>query len=194
MKCAYHPNKDATAHCSQCQKPLCEQCAIHEGHNSFICSRCAVLKSAQDAVEGIDQRLEEKKVKRQIQEAKRKKRPLLRSILISLAVGIIIVNVFLYFRSTIPGFEEFIASQQRVVTAIIIDEAIQDYAEDSGGIFPQSLSELLGKYISADKITPNDLKDFRYRRISPHSYELRPKKMDDEMIEDLTFTEERPKP
>lgn len=100
-----------------------------------------------------------------------------------------IVELFLYFGSSIPELEEFIASEQPAVTATIIDEAVRDYAEDNDGVFPQRLDELLGKYISPDEITPRDLKDFQYRRISPHSYELWPEKIDDEMIQDLVFTE-----
>jgi len=202
MKCIYHPDKDAIVQCSRCRSPLCEQCAIPEGNESFICRRCAALKAGQDAHEAskdaceeINQHLEEKEYKRQIEEAKKKRLPyLMRLALISLAVGIIIVNLFLYFGSSIPELKEFTASEQPVVTAIIIDEAIRDYAEDHGGNFPQRLDELLGKYISPDVVMPKDLEDFHYRRISPNSYELWPEKIDDDMIQDLVFTEERPEP
>jgi len=74
MKCAYHADKTATAECSQCRKPLCEQCAIPEGDGSFICSRCIALKAAQEAGEGIDRRVEEKESKKQEQEVKKKKK------------------------------------------------------------------------------------------------------------------------
>jgi hypothetical protein len=74
MQCAYHSDKTATAQCSQCRKPLCEQCAIPEGNGSFICSQCVAGKAAREAVEGIDRRIEEKESKRQKQEAKKKKK------------------------------------------------------------------------------------------------------------------------
>ena len=74
MKCAYHPDKNAQAECSQCKKPLCEQCAIPEGDGSFICSRCVALKAAREAVEGIDRRVEKKETKKQEQEAKKRKK------------------------------------------------------------------------------------------------------------------------
>jgi len=124
------------------------------------------------------------------EEAKRMKRVYRRN-LIPISVGIVIgiVALFLYFRSSIPELKEFTPSEQPVVTAIIIDEAIRDYAEDHNGIFPQRLDELLGRYISPDVMTPRDLEDFDYRRISPNSYELWPEKIDDEMIQDFVFTE-----
>jgi len=132
-----------------------------------------------------------KEVKRVDQEEAKKRKRLYRRILIPICLGIVIgiVELFLYFGSSIPELEEFIPSEQPVVTAIFIDEAIRDYAEDHDRIFPQSLGELLGRYISPDVITPRDLEDFDYRRISPRSYQLRPKKVDDEMIEDFVFTE-----
>ena len=74
MKCAYHADKTATAECSQCSKPLCEQCAIPEKDGSFICSRCIALKAAQEAIEGIDRRVEEKESKKQEQEVRKKKK------------------------------------------------------------------------------------------------------------------------
>ncbi len=111
--------------------------------------------------------------------------------LIPISVGIVIgiVGLFLYFRPNITELKKFTPSEQPVVTAIIIDEAIRDYAEDHNGIFPQRLDELLGRHISPDVITSRDLEDFHYRRISPNSYELWPEKIDDEMIQDLVFTE-----
>lgn len=72
MKCAYHPDKNATAWCSQCKKPLCDQCAIPGGDRSSICSRCVALQAAQEAVEGIDTRRDEKERKTRTHEARRK--------------------------------------------------------------------------------------------------------------------------
>jgi len=139
------------------------------------------------------EKLKDKDIRRVDQEKAKKKKRIYRGILIPISLGVVIaiVQVFLYFGFTIPGGEEFTPSEQPVVTAIIIDEAIRDYAGDHGGNFPQRLDELLGRYISPDVITPRDLEDFHYRSISPRSYQLWPKKVDDEMIEDLTFTEGR---
>jgi len=81
MKCIYHPDKDAIAQCSRCRSPLCEQCAIPEGNESFICSRCAALKAGQDAHEAskdaceeIDECMGQKEIKRQIQEARKRRK------------------------------------------------------------------------------------------------------------------------
>ena len=97
MKCAYHPDKDATARCSQCNKPLCDECAIPEGDKSFICSRCAAMKAARDAVEGIDQRLEEKEGKKQEQELRKKRKSKIwavsQLVIIAACIAIIAIQV-----------------------------------------------------------------------------------------------------
>lgn len=110
-------------------------------------------------------------------------------LLISLAVVIVLVNVFLCYRPNIPKEEEFIPSEHPVAAAVIIDRAIQDYSKDHEGRIPQRLDELLGKYMPPEWITPGDLEGFSYSRISPYSYELRAEKPDNETIPDVTFTE-----
>ena len=77
MKCAYHPDKEAIAQCSQCKKPLCDQCAIREGAETFICSGCAALRAARDAVQDVEQRIDEKESKTQAREEKKKRKSML---------------------------------------------------------------------------------------------------------------------
>ena len=191
MKCINHPDKDATIQCLVCKTPLCDDCAIPVGSGGFKCTNCTLRTTIEEMSQIRKEKRKGKEVKRVDQEEAKKRKRLYRRILIPICLGIVIgiVELFLYFGSSIPELEEFIASEQPAVTATIIDEAVRDYAEDNDGVFPQRLDALLGKYISPDEITPRDLEDFHYRRISPRSYQLRPKKVDDEMIEDFVFTE-----
>jgi len=45
IKCAYHPGQKAAARCRQCQKPLCEQCALPAEKNAFLCGLCSALEA-----------------------------------------------------------------------------------------------------------------------------------------------------
>ncbi|MBW1702469.1 MAG: hypothetical protein JRJ69_01930 [Deltaproteobacteria bacterium] len=96
MKCVYHPDKDAIAQCSQCKKPLCVQCAIREGAETFICSRCAALKASQDAVQDVEQRIEEKESKSRDREEKKKRKSRLwiaaQLIILFVCVSIVVVQ------------------------------------------------------------------------------------------------------
>ncbi len=77
MKCAYHPNKEATVQCSQCKKYLCDECSLSDGEKSVVCSRCAALKAAQDAVYDVDQQIEEKETRIETEELKKKRKSMI---------------------------------------------------------------------------------------------------------------------
>jgi hypothetical protein len=71
MKCYYHPEKETGVQCGQCKKPLCDQCAVPRG-SGFLCNLCIAREAAREAVDGIDQRVEEKR--RKADERKERKR------------------------------------------------------------------------------------------------------------------------
>jgi hypothetical protein len=74
MKCSYHPDKPAITQCSSCGRALCSECALSKGDQIFVCSRCAALSAAQDTVDGIDRRLEQKEERRQVEDERKKKK------------------------------------------------------------------------------------------------------------------------
>jgi hypothetical protein len=73
MKCSYHQERDAIAACSECARFLCAECALPTKDGKTLCSRCIALSSAREALRGLDQRLEQKEV-RKSQEEERKRR------------------------------------------------------------------------------------------------------------------------
>ncbi len=106
MKCAYHPDKDAAAKCSHCNKPLCYECAIPEGGKYFVCSRCAALKAAREAVRGIDQRIEEKQGKKQEQELRKTRKRKIRVVSQSVIIAVCIAIIGIQVPNLISSFEE----------------------------------------------------------------------------------------
>lgn len=191
MKCVYHPDRNATLRCSQCDKPLCGGCAIAEEENRFVCIRCMALKAAHDAVHGTQERLEELEEKRQIRESKRKKSPYLSIIVpIFMVLALILIGMNIYFRSTLPISEAFDQPEHPLIKMLIVDEALHDYSKDHKGTYPTGLSELIGQYIPPEEMDQDDLDDFAYERPSPHSFELRSKETSNEEIFDVVFTEE----
>ena len=97
MHCYYHPNRNVTGYCSHCKKPLCDQCTVSEGDQSFTCIRCVALKAEQDASRGIDQRRREKRLKVQIQEAgkhwKRKTKIAFQIVILVIGLTVIVINM-----------------------------------------------------------------------------------------------------
>jgi len=191
MKCTYHPHKDAVTKCSQCQKPLCDECAASGKDKEVVCSRCAILLAAQDASLGIDESREEREDKRQAMEAKgkRKSRALL-LVVISLAVAVLVANLYFYLRVNVPDAKEFDPYEDLALTADLINDAVIDYAEDHGGKFPAKLNDIPGKYLPSEKITSSVFEKFSYTRLSPNSYELRGKDSAGGADSELVFTEE----
>jgi len=146
------------------------------------------------AMRNMDQRRVEKiegKIRRREEQYLRKRKRGHLRVYIPISVGIMIavLELFFYFRVSIPDVEEFIPSENLALMTMIIDQALQDYGVDHGGEFPHRLEELLGKYLPPEKIGASFLVDFTYIRSSPHSYELRCNKMDDNLTPESVFTE-----
>lgn len=76
MKCQYHPDRDTIVKCDHCGQSLCDQCAVPRD-SGFLCSRCVALEAAQEAVDGIDHREEEKKKKAEVRKEREKFKKLL---------------------------------------------------------------------------------------------------------------------
>jgi hypothetical protein len=191
MKCTYHPNKDAVTKCSQCQKPLCDECAASGNDQEVVCSRCAILLAAQDASLGVDERGEEREDKRQAMEAKgkRKSRVLL-LVVVSFAAIVLIANLYFYLKVDVPDAKEFDPYEDLELTADLINDAVVDYAEGHGGRFPEKLRDIPAKYLPSEKITSSVFEKFSYTRSSPYSYELRLKDSVGGTDVELVFTEE----
>jgi hypothetical protein len=106
MKCAYHPSKDAIAKCSHCHTPLCDECAPSGKDKDVACSRCAALISAQDASAATNERFKEKEVRRQEQEAIKKRKSKILVLYELLIIGVCIAIIATQLPRLISTFEE----------------------------------------------------------------------------------------
>ncbi len=193
MKCTNHPKEDAIAICAKCKKFLCTICAVPQRDGSYLCDECAMLSTLQQMSGMVEEKQATKEQKKELEKGKKKKRFIVRTLII-ICVGMVIgaVELFYYFQFSKPEAEEFIPSKDHVTMAMIIDQAIRDYKNNNGGILPFKLTDLLGTYLPADKVGPNDLADFIYIRSSPTTYELIPKnlKTGTRPIPEFLFTDE----
>jgi hypothetical protein len=189
MKCAYHPQKEAVGSCSMCRKPLCEECGGQNLGTNVLCSRCVALSAARAASEGEEARQashEEKK----LAAAKKKKPHVAMIVIIILSAIVILANVYMYMGPKVPDVAQFDPYQYPLLTAELINDGITEYARDHGGQFPEKLSDLQGKYLPYDKMTPSVLDLFSYKRFSLTSYELRFKDATNEEYSDIVFGKE----
>lgn len=190
MKCAYHPHKEASAHCSICRKPLCDECAEQKAGEDIICGRCMALSAASDAANGVDER-KSKQEERKAEAAQKGKKPHVAMIVvIILAFFVLLANVYMYMGPKVPEVAQFDPDQHPLLTADLINDGIGDYAKDHDGQFPGNLNDLLGKYLPYEEITPAVLDRFPYQRFSPTSYELRFKDDKSQEFSDIVFGRE----
>lgn len=191
MKCAYHPKESSVATCSVCQKALCEECAGQEVEGKIVCTRCAALSAAHDASVLKAQKQEKQDERRSALSArkKRKSRAVMGAILL-FALIVLLANGYMYFGTRGSRVAEFDPNADLELTALIVNDGIEEYAADHGGKFPDSLTAIHEGYLSKDGLTLQVLNQFSYLRHSPQSYELRLKDPDHEQYPDILFKKE----
>ncbi|MCP4575061.1 MAG: hypothetical protein GY846_02050 [Deltaproteobacteria bacterium] len=190
MKCSYHPQEEAVNNCSLCRKPLCEKCGEQRAGANVLCSRCAALSAARAAATGEDERQAEHEEKKIVAAKKGKKPHVAMITVIILSVIVLVANIYMYMGPSVPDVEPFDPYKHPLLTADLINDGIEDYAGDHGGVFPGKLTDLLGKYLPYEKMTSSVLDMFSYRRFTPQSYELRFKDADNEEFSDIVFGKE----
>jgi len=183
MKCAFHPQKNASTTCSTCQKPLCEECVVSQNNGQFICSRCAEQQAASHVIEEIQQQEQERVESRHVKEVRKKRQVMIFRVVFVLFVAIILIaNGYMYFkRGGIPGIEEPSALDSRLFAAAEVDSAIQDYMAKHNGNVPESLNDL-NISESLKDIPQADLNTLTYHKLSSTEYELMIKDIDDTPI------------
>lgn len=190
MKCTNHPETNAAGQCLSCRKPFCEDCLMEMGDGTFKCMNCSLRFTLQQMGERRQAKAKTKQIKKLEGRASKKKRAYLR-ILIPVALGVVIaiVELFLYDRVSRHEVEQFSPAERPSAFVFVIDQAIRDYAADHNGAVPAHLNDLLGKYLPPEKVKESDLEMLTYVRKSPSSYELRAKRLTNDPLPPLSFTE-----
>jgi hypothetical protein len=190
VRCYVHQDREAEAKCSVCQKPICSECTTVSEGGSRVCSRCSIIHAAREA----DGEIHERVVKTASRKRERSEREE-RVSRLKLVVPLIILGLaaiaggLVYFKSSIPEVERFQPSENPMAAAVVVDQAIKDYARDHNGRVPDDLQELRGAYLPPDVVGEADIDMFDYSKSSPDSYELLPKLMNIEGHPEISFTE-----
>jgi len=112
-----------------------------------------------------------------------------RWILGGFAAVILMANYFIYSQTSIQDSIQFDPAGEPEVSALILQAALNDYADDHDGTYPEGLTELIeGGYLGAQEVRREDLTQFGYTRESPETYQLVPPGYDAESEEDLVLT------
>ncbi|MBW1997836.1 MAG: B-box zinc finger protein [Deltaproteobacteria bacterium] len=192
MKCSSHPNRNAKFHCLSCRRALCEECAIELEDGRYQCMGCTLRATLEEIEERRHDKIRSKDKKEIEKEVKKKKRAYLR-ILVPVSIGLVIaiVELLLYHKITSTTEVEHLQPEKNpFAVAIVIRQAISDYARDHKGVVPGGLEELLGKYLPEGRVSAMDLQAFHYERKSPYSYVLEPVYAPNDLPVDFAFTDQ----
>jgi hypothetical protein len=56
MNCSLHPNVASITNCANCQTPLCSECAVADGEDRYLCSRCIAFSAVSDYKQASEQK------------------------------------------------------------------------------------------------------------------------------------------
>lgn len=180
MKCKTHPDIDASTQCKVCDVYLCKKCAIPSGDNLFVCSRCHIKDIGEGMVRQRNEWESKKADRERLVEKKQKKQARIRrNILFFIVAAVLVAELVIYFSAPDTYMPEYEPSEPSLVWTMILEEAIAEYASDHEGRVPQRLDELMSEYLPLDETELPDPTGFHYKRLSPYSYELHPRDLED---------------
>lgn len=148
MSCVFHPDRDSVAHCDQCDADLCEDCTLRVEDGHTVCHRCMLALSLNDVKSETSMREQEEEDRRV--GLHKKWRPTY--IELVLTIGLVLVLILVGLR--------FYWDQTELRSAITVDvtdpvellaefqELLARYAVANGNRYPDSLHELLPRYLN----------------------------------------------
>ncbi len=140
MQCKFHPGKKAELFCKSCSAPLCRECAEEIRPGEFCCFQCAMLQS----VSQVGSTLAEKKGK--ARKARKRWGPFQYFVLVSSMLIAVMWGVILFGGQPAPASRVDLAKKGRVLL-FLVDGAIKRYAHYEGKKYPETLRDLVPKYL-----------------------------------------------
>jgi len=159
--------------CSSCGRELSADHLPGIDPESILCDLCIATRSVSEITEKVSQQ-DQRRSERQDQlvDAPVRSARNRRLIMGISALILLIVNLVLYFSINPPPIEPIEAVDDPVGYLFLLESVLLDYADDHGGTFPDDLAGLMPDYLYPDEMPTANPEAFRYRRPTPHSYEL----------------------
>lgn len=190
MKCDNHPDRYATTKCLSCNASLCDECTVPLDDGRLMCDRCSLLTILQERHKKAREKLKTKKQERDLNAAHKKRLGYIRKWAPIFGVLIIVlIGAYYYLKIPIIESQAIDLEQHPDAMMLVMDQAIRDYAEDNAGYLPNTLGELIGKYLPSEKFKLKHVNRFVYIRKSDNSYRIWPKQQKSSPIPDLILTE-----
>ena len=170
MKCNNHPNREAVHFCTSCGIPLCDDCVEEPRPGQFFCFQCAMVQ----AVSGAGTSLKDKREKH-VENALVKKKPwgpfqyfvTLSSVLIAVMWVVILFGGPEAVSGSTINYD-----RDKRVFLFMVDNSIKRYAHYQNNKYPDSLIDLVPKYLRLKEEDLIQLNRFSYILDPQKGYEL----------------------
>ena len=148
MGCVYHPDRDSVAYCDQCEAELCEGCTLRVEDSRTVCHRCMLALSLNDVKSETTMREQEEEDLR-VGLHKKWRPTYIESVL---TIGLILVLGLVGLRFHWDRTELKSATILDVTDPVEVLAEFQallgHYSVANGNRYPDSLRELLPRYLN----------------------------------------------
>jgi len=172
MQCKHHPDRKATHICSSCNAPLCEDCAEETRPDVYTCFQCAMLHS----ISAVGSGLTDKREKAVEKKGKKKKKwgPFQYFLTVSSTLILVMWAVIIFGGQKAPEKNGVVLERGKAnrVLLFLVDGALKRYAHYEGNRYPETLNNLVPKYLQMRKDQTQILDRLSYIKVPRTGYEL----------------------
>ncbi|MCD6297982.1 MAG: B-box zinc finger protein, partial [Deltaproteobacteria bacterium] len=171
MQCKHHPDRKATHICSSCNAPLCEDCAEEIRPGVYSCFQCAMLHSVSAVGSGLTEKREKAAEKKVI---KKKWGPFQYFLTVSSTLILVMWMVIIFGGQKAPEKSGVVLERGKAnrVLLFLVDGALKRYAHYEGNRYPETLNDLVPKYLQMRKDQTQILDRLSYIKVPGTGYEL----------------------
>ena len=171
MQCKHHPDRKATHICSSCNAPLCEDCAEEIKPGVYSCFQCAMLHSVSAVGSGLTEKREKAVTKKGI---KKKWGPFQYFLTVSSTLILVMWAVIIFGGQKAPEKTGVVLERGKAnrVLLFLVDGALKRYVHYEGKRYPETLNDLVPKYLQMRKDQTHILERLSYIRVPGIGYEL----------------------
>ena len=148
MGCIYHPDIDSVAYCDQCEAELCEGCTLRVENGRTVCHRCMLALSLNDVKSETSMR-EQEEEDRRVGLQKKWRPTCIESVLtIGLVLVLVLVGLRFYWDRTELRSAKTLDVNNPVELLAEFQAILARYSVANGNSYPDSLQELLPRYLN----------------------------------------------
>ena len=168
MGCVYHPDRDSAAYCDQCEAELCESCTLRVENGGTVCHRCMLALSLNDVKSETTMREQEEEDLRV--GLHKKWRPTYIESVLTIGLVLVLGLVGLRFHWDRTELKSAITLDATDPVELLAEfqAILAHYSVANGNSYPDSLHELLPRYLND---AAENLSVLRYLEYNPNERE-----------------------